>query len=174
MSKIAYNREGVTSGPSAVDVLRRVAELSGARNDSALARALGVSRQTLSSWRQRGNVPFEAAARFALQHDVPLDYLLLGRGSSWTLTGAVIPQLLMAIGEALIKKWIEGAAGEKLKPGSASFLHYCAVVYNRVVAITERMGNPYKQVDGEVDHLYKLLPLQAQIKRKSKPQKLPK
>lgn len=173
MSKNADKREGGAIGPSAVDVLRRVAELSGARNDSALARALGVSRQTLSSWRQRGNVPFEAAARFALEHDAPLDYLLLGRGSSWTLTGAVIPQLLIAIGEALIKKWLEGPAGEKLKPGSPWFLHYCAVVYNRVVAITGRTGNPYEHVAGEVDDLYRLLQLDAQLKGRSKQKNVP-
>ena len=127
-----------------------------------------MSPQTLFSWKKRGNIPFDAATRYASENEVPLDYLLLGRGASWTVTGTVTPQLLIEIGDALLAKWLSGAGGEKLKPGSPSFLHYCAVIYNRVSTLAGRTGSPYEYVMREVDELFRMLQLQARLQKKSK------
>ncbi|SEO69481.1 helix-turn-helix domain-containing protein [Aquisalimonas asiatica] len=60
-------------------VLERVGRLLGVGADSDIARGLGASPQTLSTWKRRGTIPYERLIRFAAEHDVSLDYLLLNR-----------------------------------------------------------------------------------------------
>lgn len=155
--------------PSAADVLDRVAKLAGAKNALALAKVLGVRPQTIYSWRKRGSIPYEVVVKFASDRDVPLDYLLLGRGSAWTATGSVVPQLLIAIGDELVNAWASGRGELPLKPGSSSLLNYCALIYNRVVGMGGQTGSPYEYIKGEVEQLVRMLALEAQIHRPKKP-----
>ncbi|KIQ52471.1 phage repressor protein [Citrobacter rodentium] len=49
-------------------------------NDSELARALNVNRQTLASWRKRDSVPYSICVNLAEERGVSLDWLLAGKG----------------------------------------------------------------------------------------------
>jgi len=61
-------------------VLERLQTLLGVDNDSKLALALGVNRQTLGSWRTRDSVPYELCVSIAMERGVSLDWLLTGDG----------------------------------------------------------------------------------------------
>ncbi|HDD8964478.1 TPA: helix-turn-helix domain-containing protein [Escherichia coli] len=60
-------------------VLSRLMSLFQAENDSELARALNVNRQTLASWRKRDSVPYAICIKIAEEKGVSLDWLLTGR-----------------------------------------------------------------------------------------------
>ncbi|EPU0028057.1 helix-turn-helix domain-containing protein [Escherichia coli] len=60
-------------------VLSRLMSLFQAENDSELARALNVNRQTLASWRKRDSVPYAICINIAEEKRVSLDWLLTGR-----------------------------------------------------------------------------------------------
>lgn len=143
-------------GGSVTEILERVAVAIGAKNDAALARSLGVSRQTLSSWRKRGTVPHEAVAAFAADKGFSLDYLLLGKGPSRSYDGAIDLLLMEAIEmeiEGLIKD-----AGEASQWRKALMSAYnCSVVYNRIWRITKPGDNPYDLIPGEAKYLMELL-----------------
>lgn len=51
-----------------------------APNYAALGRALGVSRDQVSKWRNRHSRPYEECLRVAAERGVSLDWLLLGIG----------------------------------------------------------------------------------------------
>jgi len=61
-------------------VLERLQTLLGVDNDSKLALALGVNRQTLGSWRTRDSVPYELCVSIAMERGVSLDWLLTEDG----------------------------------------------------------------------------------------------
>ena len=61
-------------------VLSRLKQLTGTSTDVQLARALGVSPQTLSSWKVRASVPYALCVELARQNACSLDWLLLGEG----------------------------------------------------------------------------------------------
>ncbi|HED2850975.1 TPA: helix-turn-helix domain-containing protein [Klebsiella oxytoca] len=63
------------------DVLMRLMALLDVKNDSELARALGVNRQTLASWRKRDSVPYSICITLSEEKGFSLDWLLTGRGS---------------------------------------------------------------------------------------------
>lgn len=69
------NKSGVDA------VLSRLMELLEVANDSELARALGVNRQTLASWRKRDSVPYSICVNFSEEKNISLDWLLTGRGA---------------------------------------------------------------------------------------------
>ncbi|EDS5585806.1 bacteriophage CI repressor [Salmonella enterica subsp. enterica serovar Saintpaul] len=60
-------------------VLERLMEVFKVNNDTELAKALGVNRQTLASWRRRESVPYSLCIKIAEQYSVSLDWLLSGR-----------------------------------------------------------------------------------------------
>lgn len=64
-----------------VSVLQRMKQLTGTHTDVQLARALGVSPQTLSSWKGRASVPYSLCVDLARQNACSLDWLLLGKGA---------------------------------------------------------------------------------------------
>lgn len=65
----------------AVDaVLLRLMSLFDVDNDSELARALNVNRQTLASWRKRDSVPYSICINIAEERGISLDWLLTGKG----------------------------------------------------------------------------------------------
>ncbi|MGC5292015.1 helix-turn-helix domain-containing protein [Klebsiella pneumoniae] len=63
------------------DVLMRLMALLDVKNDSELARALRVNRQTLASWRKRDSVPYSICITLSEEKGFSLDWLLTGRGS---------------------------------------------------------------------------------------------
>lgn len=60
-------------------ILERLKQVTACRTDSALSRALGISPQTLSSWKVRESVPYALCVDLAARHDLSLDWLLLGK-----------------------------------------------------------------------------------------------
>lgn len=62
-------------------VLERLKQVTGCQTDSALSRALGISPQTLSSWKVRESVPYALCVNLAARMGISLDWLLLGKGS---------------------------------------------------------------------------------------------
>lgn len=61
-------------------VLIRMKQVTASSTDSALSNALGVSPQTLSSWKMRDSVPYSICVDLAAKHGLSLDWLLLGEG----------------------------------------------------------------------------------------------
>lgn len=75
----------------ATQVLDRLKHLMAAPSDAALAKALGISPQTLGSWRARASIPYALCMDLARTDGISLDWLLLGRGAM-----VPEPQVLMA------------------------------------------------------------------------------
>lgn len=75
----------------ATHVLDRLKHLMAAPSDAALAKALGISPQTLGSWRARASIPYALCMDLARTDGISLDWLLLGRGAM-----VPEPQALMA------------------------------------------------------------------------------
>lgn len=71
---MTHNDTGVSA------VLSRMKEIYGVEKDAELARALDISPQTLSSWRQRSAVPFALCVECAKSRGASLDWLLYGEG----------------------------------------------------------------------------------------------
>ncbi|MCI0911250.1 helix-turn-helix domain-containing protein [Pseudomonas putida] len=59
-------------------VLTRLKQITQSESDAQLARALGVSPQTLSSWKVRDSIPYSLCVDIARQHACSLDWLLMG------------------------------------------------------------------------------------------------
>ena len=135
------------------DVLSRVGKLSGVDTDAEIARALGVSPQTLSTWKRRGTIPYERVCDFAVNQDVSLDYLLLGIGGS-SYVGGVDPVLLEGIG-------LEFKASAPELQGAYNL----ALVYNRISPMIEPGTNWAEIVRREVAYLSQILRMQKIILR---------
>jgi CI repressor-like protein len=60
------------------DVLARMKSVYHVHRDAELARALTISPQTLSSWRQRDAIPYSLCVECARSKNVSLDWLLYG------------------------------------------------------------------------------------------------
>lgn len=61
-------------------VLSRMKTIYGVEKDAELARALDISPQTLSSWRQRSAIPYSLCVECAKTRGASLDWLLYGEG----------------------------------------------------------------------------------------------
>lgn len=68
-------------------VLSRMKEVYGVERDAELARALDISPQTLSSWRQRSAIPYALCVECAKSRGASLDWLLYGEGRMMRDTG---------------------------------------------------------------------------------------
>lgn len=62
-------------------VINRLKQVLDARSDTALAKALGTTPQTLSSWKSRGSVPYALCVDVCDMHGVSLDWLIRGKGN---------------------------------------------------------------------------------------------
>lgn len=71
---MTHNDTGVSA------VLSRMKEIYGVEKDAELSRALDISPQTLSSWRQRSAVPYALCVECAKSRGASLDWLLYGEG----------------------------------------------------------------------------------------------
>ncbi|MFP9470304.1 helix-turn-helix domain-containing protein [Pectobacterium brasiliense] len=71
-------------------VISRLKEIYGAPSDNALCIQIGVSPQTLSSWKSRNKVPYAKCVDISKEKGISLDWLLTGSGSM--LRGSVDSQ----------------------------------------------------------------------------------
>lgn len=78
---------------SAENVLERLKLVLNVTSDSALARALEATPQTISSWRTRDSVPYAKCVSVAKNSSVSLDWLLTGEGAMHKGTPPPQPQL---------------------------------------------------------------------------------
>lgn len=62
------------------DIIQRMRQVYGAKNDSALATALNLAVSAPSNWRQRNSPPFAICADMAAEKGVSLDWLIFGIG----------------------------------------------------------------------------------------------
>ncbi len=79
------NKKGVNA------VLMRLMSLFNVDNDSELARALNVNRQTLASWRKRDSVPYSICINIAEEKGISLDWLLTGKGEDKSEVSKIEP-----------------------------------------------------------------------------------
>mgnify|MGYP003497617756 FL=1 len=70
-------------------VLARLKVMTNSDTDTALSKALGISPQTLSSWKIRDSIPYALCVSLARERGISLDWLLTGEGTM--LRGAVAP-----------------------------------------------------------------------------------
>lgn len=133
------------------DVLSRVGKLSSVSTDAEIANVLGVSPQTLSTWKRRGTIPYERICSFATSKDVSLDYLLLGV-SGRSYLGGLDPMLLEGIGMEF-----EATAPELLT------IHNIGLIYNRVVKLLEPKDNWTKTVEEEVAYFAQISHAQSRV-----------
>ena len=61
-------------------VLARMKLVTQSTTDSGLSSALGVSPQTVSSWKGRDSIPYAICVELADKHGISLDWLLVGEG----------------------------------------------------------------------------------------------
>lgn len=149
-------------------VLERVARLIDARNDAALAEALGTSRQVLSGWRKRGTIPYEKLVEFAQGFkDVSLNYLLWGENPlmvEMPVKGnRISAQKLEVIGDALLDavekvKAKHGLAYEDFMKGPQIFA-YAAIVYNRTIDNFPPGEIWIPEVDQEIENIVEVVKL---------------
>lgn len=65
------------------EVLERLKLVLGEASDSGLARAIGGTPQTISSWRQRNSIPYSKCVEISQSAGVSLDWLLTGTGNMY-------------------------------------------------------------------------------------------
>src|SRR5258708_6832545 len=160
MSNNEDNGKTPPRGRKAEDVLARVAGIAGAKNDAALARALKVSPQTLSSWRKRSTVPYEAITGFAADRDIALDHLILGRGdgrvSSGAVDAALFQEIAMAILDGLKEKGFDPSKDLGYEFAGTRLGYYACLVYNRIERLRPQEVEPIALVAEEVKYLLDL------------------
>ena len=133
------------------DVLARIAAITGATSDSALAKELGVAKQTLSTWKSRGTIPYERTIQFADEREISLDYLLLGKGKGDFSGGEIDPMLLEGIGLAF--EVYDRLLLHRIRAGAA---YDMALVYNRVIKQLRPGQNWGELVKDEVAYLVEI------------------
>lgn len=77
-------------------VLARIKALTRTESDAELARAIGISPQTLSSWKVRDSVPYSICVELAVQQRCSLDWLLLGVDAQARAASDAAAQALLA------------------------------------------------------------------------------
>lgn len=68
------------SSNKSIEILGRLKKITLVKTDSGLSEVLGVSPQTLSSWKGRGRIPYSVCMEVAQAHGVSLDWLFGGQG----------------------------------------------------------------------------------------------
>jgi len=64
-------------------VISRLMEIYKVNSDVALSAFIGVSSQSISTWRQRDSTPFELCLKIATEKNIDLNWLLKGQGSMY-------------------------------------------------------------------------------------------
>ena len=73
-------QRGICKMQKAIDVVERLKAVFGVNSYSELAEKVGTSKSTIGGWVHRDTVPYSECVRVALELNVSLDWLLLGRG----------------------------------------------------------------------------------------------
>lgn len=68
------------SSSKSIEILGRLKKITRVKTDSGLSEVLGVSPQTLSSWKGRDRIPYSVCMEVAHARGVSLDWLFGGRG----------------------------------------------------------------------------------------------
>ncbi len=70
-----------------LDTIERMRWAGKLKNDSAVARVLGVTPQALSNYKKRGEMPTDLVLRFAEIHALSVDWLISGKGEMYRFGG---------------------------------------------------------------------------------------
>lgn len=70
-------------GVSYSDIIERMRWAGKLKNDSAVARVLGVTPQALSNYKKRGEMPTDLVLRFANIYGLSVDWLITGDGEMY-------------------------------------------------------------------------------------------
>ncbi len=84
-----------------LDTIERMRWAGKLKNDSAVARVLGVTPQALSNYKKRGEMPTDLVLRFADIHSLSVDWLISGKGEMYRFGGAPGDGYVMAAEEAV-------------------------------------------------------------------------
>ncbi|MFQ5480708.1 MAG: helix-turn-helix domain-containing protein [Thermodesulfobacteriota bacterium] len=85
-----------------LDTIERMRWAGKLKNDSAVARVLGVTPQALSNYKKRGEMPTDLVLRFAEIHALSVDWLISGKGEMYRFGGGPAGEgYLMAAEEAM-------------------------------------------------------------------------
>ncbi len=87
-------------GVNYLETIERMRWAGKLKNDSAVARVLGVTPQALSNYKKRGEMPTDLVLRFAEIHGLSVDWLISGKGDMYRY-GADQDGYLMVAEEAL-------------------------------------------------------------------------
>ena len=87
-------------GVNYLETIERMRWAGKLKNDSAVARVLGVTPQALSNYKKRGEMPTDLVLRFAEIHGLSVDWLISGKGEMYRL-GADHDGYFMVAEEAL-------------------------------------------------------------------------
>jgi len=87
-------------GVNYLDTIERMRWAGKLKNDSAVARVLGVTPQALSNYKKRGEMPTDLVLRFAEIHSLSVDWLISGKGEMYRF-GTGPEGYLMAAEEAV-------------------------------------------------------------------------
>lgn len=74
-------------GVNYLEIIERMRWAGKLKNDSAVARALGVTPQALSNYKKRGEMPTDLVLRFSNIYGLSVDWLLSGEGEMYKLYG---------------------------------------------------------------------------------------
>ncbi|MBI1912275.1 MAG: helix-turn-helix domain-containing protein [Deltaproteobacteria bacterium] len=74
-------------GVSYSDIIERMRWAGKLKNDSAVARVLGVTPQALSNYKKRGEMPTDLVLRFANIYGLSVDWLITGDGEMYKAGG---------------------------------------------------------------------------------------
>src|SRR3972149_2617009 len=74
-------------GVSYTDIIERMRWAGKLKNDSAVARVLGVTPQALSNYKKRGEMPTDLVLRFANIYGLSVDWLISGEGEMYKAGG---------------------------------------------------------------------------------------
>ena len=70
-------------GVNYLEIIDRMRWAGKLKNDSAVARALGVTPQALSNYKKRGEMPTDLVLKFAGIYSLSVDWLISGEGEMY-------------------------------------------------------------------------------------------
>ncbi|MCK4738963.1 MAG: helix-turn-helix domain-containing protein [Deltaproteobacteria bacterium] len=70
-------------GVKYTEVIERMKSAGKLKNDSRVARALGVTPQALSNYKKRGNIPADLVLKFSGIYGTYVDWLITGEGDTF-------------------------------------------------------------------------------------------
>ena len=76
------------------DVFLRLMSRLGVDTDAQMASELGVSPQTLSTWKRRGTIPYEKIVGLCIQNGYSLDEVLSGKSNSGSIDSNLIQKII--------------------------------------------------------------------------------